>query len=218
MEVPQWFRWLILILIMLCLICVIYSITQVFITRQKRRARLHINLLETKEQMLLDRIADLERQLAALRNTSIPAQEDEMIYGKKVFISYSSKDYAIANAVRELLKQHKIPSFMAPESIPAGSNYTQEIPEAIGACFAMVVLLSQSAQESKWVPKEIDMALEDNVPVIPFLVDINKPNRQFRFMLGQCQYIHPREDANNANQELIARLKHLQAAARSVTQ
>lgn len=218
MEIPEWMRWLLPIMILLCICVLIVLFIQTYVTRERRRANLHINLIETKEKMLLERIADLEAQLAALSNAAVPAQDDDLVNGKKVFISYSSKNYPIANAVRELLAQHKIPSFMAPESIPAGSNYTREIPEAIGECFAMVVLLSQSAQESKWVSKEVDMALEDNVPVIPFLVDIDKPNRQFRFMLGQCQFIHSQVDAGKANRELVARLKHLQAAARSVAQ
>ena len=128
-----------------------------------------------------------------------------------VFISYSSIDQLQAETVRGVLEKNGIPCWMAPRDIPGGSNYTKEIPDAICNCFAMVVLLSQSAQDSLWVPKEINMALDENVPVIPFLVDINNPNRQFRFMLGQCQYIQSIKDPNSAKHELISRLKHLQS-------
>jgi len=48
-----------------------------------------------------------------------------------VFISYSSKEYETANIVRQTLKSNKIKCWMAPESIPAGSNYSREIPKGI---------------------------------------------------------------------------------------
>lgn len=211
MVLPDWMRWLILMMLLLLLLIIPIFMAQAATNRERRRARLQINLLKTREQSLLMQVQQLDAQLKKLTNKNPAAEDEPLENGKKVFISYSSNDYEIAKPLRDLLQQNQIPCFMAPESIPAGSNYTKEIPDAICNCFAMVVLLSQSAQDSLWVPKEINMALDENVPVIPFLVDINNPNRQFRFMLGQCQYIQSIKDPNSAKHELISRLKHLQS-------
>ena len=41
-----------------------------------------------------------------------------------IFISYSTKNSDIARAIRKLFQDHGITCWMAPESIPAGSNYS----------------------------------------------------------------------------------------------
>ena len=68
---------------------------------------------------------------------------------RQVFISYSSKDYSQALSVRNVLEQNGITCWMAPESIPGGSNYTKEIPIAIRECQAFVLMLSANAQNPK---------------------------------------------------------------------
>ena len=68
-----------------------------------------------------------------------------------VFISYSSKEYETANIVRQTLKSNKIKCWMAPESIPAGSNYSREIPKGIRESQIFLLILFSSSQDSIWV-------------------------------------------------------------------
>ena len=48
-----------------------------------------------------------------------------------VFISYSSVEYATALQIRSALESNRIDCWMAPESIPPGSDYADEIQGAI---------------------------------------------------------------------------------------
>ena len=42
-----------------------------------------------------------------------------------IFISYSSKEYSSAKKIKEYLDSNDISCWMAPDSIPEGSNYTK---------------------------------------------------------------------------------------------
>ena len=66
-----------------------------------------------------------------------------------IFISYSSKDFETANVIRNYLNDICF-VWMAPFSIPAGSNYAEEIPKAIEASSTFVLLLSLNSIKSKW--------------------------------------------------------------------
>ena len=75
-----------------------------------------------------------------------------------VFISYSSRDYEQAQKLRIRLEQDGITCWMAPENIRAGQDYASEIPAAIANCSVFLLLLTDNAQRSTWVPKELDTA------------------------------------------------------------
>ena len=92
-----------------------------------------------------------------------------------VFISYSTMNTQIANDVRKFLQSHGINCWMAPESIPAGSNYTKEIPYGIIYSKLAVLIVSSAALNSVWVNHEITYLLDINRTIIPFIVeDIKK--------------------------------------------
>lgn len=126
-----------------------------------------------------------------------------------VFVSYSSKEYEQANIVRLTLKNNGISCWMAPESIPGGSSYTVEIPKAIKNCKVFVVVLSTLSQESKWVSKEIQQALNNNKVIIPFLIENCKITDSFNFMIGECQRINAFEETQKSLEELVNLLKTL---------
>lgn len=123
-----------------------------------------------------------------------------------VFISYSSIDYAVASNVRSILRQNGIECWMAPESIPAGSDYGEEIPTAIEACDAFVLVLSENSQNSKWVPKEIDLAITNDKIIIPLHIDDKQLNKSFNFRLTNTQRIEAYQQTANAFNELIGRV------------
>ena len=126
-----------------------------------------------------------------------------------VFISYSSKDYAIALQIKEILTQNDISCWMAPESIPVGSDYANEIPDAVENCIAFVLLLTHNSQKSVWVPKELDLALTNNIPVLPFHLDQSGLTPAFNFKLGNVQRLEAFNNFSNAIHELVRRIQKL---------
>ena len=124
----------------------------------------------------------------------------------KIFISYSSKERNIADKVKLVLESNGVACWMAPNSIPPGSNYTKEIPIAIESADAVVLILSKSAQESNWVPKEIDSAINKGKMIIPLQIDNEHITEQFGFMLSQYQRIDAYNRLSDAFEELVKRL------------
>lgn len=93
-----------------------------------------------------------------------------------IFISYSTKNQDIALNVRRYLEAHGLTCWMAPESIPAGSNYTKEIPYGILNSKIAVLILSDAAIHSIWVNQEVTYLLNADHIVIPYLVASHKRN------------------------------------------
>lgn len=88
-----------------------------------------------------------------------------------VFISYKSEKYNDALWVRDQLEKNGLKCWIAPDSIPGGSSYAAEISDAINNCKAFVLILSQSAKNSKWVVKELDQAINHHKAVFPFMIE-----------------------------------------------
>ena len=104
-----------------------------------------------------------------------------------VFISYSSKDYAVATKIRNRLCQNNVDCWMAPDSIPGGSDYAREIPAAIESCDYFLIILSENSQKSVWVPKELDLAITAKKTVLPIIIDSSVLEASFRLRLSNVQ-------------------------------
>ena len=130
--------------------------------------------------------------------------------GKKyVFISYSSKDLAVVNVVLGVLRDMNIAYWKAPENIPAGSSYAQEIVSALSNCSLVLVFLSANSQSSQWVEKEIDSAVNYNKKIIPLMIDDKPMNGVFRFYLNNVQMIFYKQDPKAAIEDLKPHLEAL---------
>lgn len=110
---------------------------------------------------------------------------------KHVFISYKSEEYDQASAVRMLLKMEGIPVWMAPESIESGDNYPTAIGKALDGCGCVLLMMSKASQASRWIQKEIEMAIGLSKTVVPLRLDDSPLNFSFRFMIGDCQAEKP---------------------------
>ncbi len=128
-----------------------------------------------------------------------------------VFISYSTKESAVAEQTRQVLEANKIPCWMAPQSIPAGSDYGAEIPKAIGKCKVLLLLLSQASQESNWVPKEVGLAIGKGKIIVPFQIDNSVISDSFNFYLTNSQRISAYNRMSDAYKDLTNRLLDLLA-------
>lgn len=106
-----------------------------------------------------------------------------------IFISYSSLEYNKADEIRTILKKNACICWMAPESIPAGSDYGVEIPPAIKNCDIFLLILSYASQASTWVPKELDFAITSKKTILPIHIDDSPISDTFLFRLSNIQAI-----------------------------
>ncbi len=104
-----------------------------------------------------------------------------------VFISYASEQDEIAHAVWANLQERGIQTWIYKESVPAGSNYLDELPKAIDSIEVMVLLLSEEAQESPWVQREVGCAVDENKVILPFQLSEFPLNVEMKFLLKNSQ-------------------------------
>lgn len=123
--------------------------------------------------------------------------------GKYVFISYKVEDSDDAVWVKETLESNGIQCWMAPDSIPGGSSYASEIENSIKDCSAFVLVLSEKAQGSKWVSKELDRAINFGKRVMPFTLDDAPLKNDFSFYLSNVQRYDATTDKLAAIQTMI---------------
>ncbi len=123
-----------------------------------------------------------------------------------VFISYKAEEFAEASWVRSVLEENGLTCWMAPASIPGGSSYADEIDDAIGNCRVFVLILSQKAQESKWVKKELDMALNKEKVILPFMIENFQLQKAFNYYLTDVQRYTAYLSKANAMNDMIDRI------------
>lgn len=129
--------------------------------------------------------------------------------GKYVFISYKVEEFDQALAVKNHLEANYIPCWMAPMSIRGGQSYAQEIPPAIHNSSAFVLILSQKAQESKWVPRELDQAINSEKVVLPYVVENCPLRSDFSFYLTNVQRYDAFREPDAALERMTADIQRL---------
>ena len=117
-----------------------------------------------------------------------------------VFISYSSKNLEYADAMRNLLKNIGVKTWMAPGDIPAGSTYAGVITRALKGSDCLVLLLTDDSQKSTWVDKEVERALSYGKTIIPVALESLTLNDNFEFYLGNQQIV-PVKQISRDNKE-----------------
>ncbi|VGO11886.1 hypothetical protein PDESU_00434 [Pontiella desulfatans] len=107
---------------------------------------------------------------------------------KKAFISYSSKNTSDAEALCRLLEDRGIPCWMAPRNILPGDDYGEAISKALAEVDALVLLLTENANHSTWVAKEVESGLSNDKRIIPVSLGGVKPSGKLKFYLGAIQW------------------------------
>ena len=106
-----------------------------------------------------------------------------------VFISYSSKNQQMADSVRLMLKENRIPCWMAPYDIPAGHRYAYVINEALENCSCLLLLLTNASQNSQFVEREVERAITYRKPILPMQLEDLELNSGFKFYIGNSQIV-----------------------------
>lgn len=127
-----------------------------------------------------------------------------------VFISYSSGDKKTADAICSSLEQAGFNCWIAPRNIAPGCDYGEAIIDGISQSHLMVLVLSRAANASQQVKREVERAVNKNIPIIPFRIDDVPMSKALEFYLSTAHWL----DAYTP--PLSKHLKHLESAARSI--
>jgi|GEM_PF-7049624 len=106
-----------------------------------------------------------------------------------VFISHSSKDKTIADAVCATLEAKGIRCWIAPRDILPGRDYGEAIIDAITQCRFMILVLSSNANRSPQVTREVERAVNKGVVIIPFRVEDVALSKSLEFFLSSPHWL-----------------------------
>lgn len=109
-----------------------------------------------------------------------------MKYRYDIFISYSRRDYAIADKIVSALNAGGFTYYRDQQGIESGSDFLQSIINAIDRCKLFLCVLSENAYSSEFVIKELEYALQrKEIIVLPVIVDNSLLPDRLSFSLGR---------------------------------
>ena len=100
-----------------------------------------------------------------------------------VFISYSARDKAVADALCATLESRKIRCWIAPRDVLPGTDYPAALVEALNSSRVFVLVFSKESNESTHVMREVQVAVSNGMPIIPFRIEDVKPTESMQFFL-----------------------------------
>jgi len=104
--------------------------------------------------------------------------------GHEIFICYSSKDKPIADAMCTRLESSGIRCWYAPRDVLPGTNYQEEIIDAIDKTQIMVLIFSANSNNSTHVIRELTKAVSNGVIIIPFRIEEILPSKSMEYLIG----------------------------------
>lgn len=90
----------------------------------------------------------------------------------KVFISHKQEDSYVANKIANELKALKVPYYLdiLDNSITkSGKELTDHIKQNLNDCTDIIVVMSETTRFSQWVPFEVGMSAQNDMPTATFL-------------------------------------------------
>jgi TPR repeat protein len=123
-----------------------------------------------------------------------------------VFISFASKDRGFATKICESLEQRGIGCWIAVRDIGPGENFQSAVFDAIDSAKVMVLVFSENAHYSDEVKKEIVLAGQCRLTVIPVRIEDVRPHGAFAYELATRQWVDLFEDWEGSVQRLIEQI------------
>lgn len=106
-----------------------------------------------------------------------------------VFISYSSKDKPIADAVCAHIEATGIRCWIAPRDIAPGEDWPTAITKAISSSRVMVLIFSANSNASDDVGRELMLAASHKLVIIPFKVEDIEPEPGKLYYLARTHWL-----------------------------
>ena len=106
-----------------------------------------------------------------------------------VFVSYSTKDRPVADAVVAGLESKGIRCWVVPRDLKQDMSWGAAIAEAIESSHAVVIIFSDQANNSRQVSVEVELAINKGLDIIPFRVEDSKPSGSLAYFLSTTHWI-----------------------------
>jgi hypothetical protein len=125
---------------------------------------------------------------------------------QKIFISYSSKDKKAALTICDAIEARGYSCWISCRDIDPGENFQEAIVKAIRSTPLVVLVFSANSNNSSEIKKEIALASQNSVTVIPVRVEDVIPSDAFVYEFATRQWIDLFGDWERAMKQLLAHI------------
>jgi hypothetical protein len=120
-----------------------------------------------------------------------------------VFISHSSEDKIVANAVLAKLEQEKIRCWISYRDILPSLGYGKSIIDAINKSALMVLIFSKNSHDSDQVLREVERAVSKGVPILPLRIEDILPEGDMEYFLSAVHWLDAFEPPLNKHIQIL---------------
>lgn len=107
-----------------------------------------------------------------------------------IFISHSSKEAEAAKRICEILEENGKKCFLAPRDIRAGREYAEEIINGIDQSETMLLLMSEAANRSPHVLREVERAVSKSIPILVYKLEEVELSKSMEYFLMTHQWVN----------------------------
>jgi formylglycine-generating enzyme required for sulfatase activity len=106
-----------------------------------------------------------------------------------VFVSHSSRDKVVADAVCAALEARGIRCWVAHRDIRLGEIWARAVVDAIDASRVLVLVFSGQANRSPQVLREVAEAVDRDIPIITLRIGAVPPSRELGYYIKAVQWL-----------------------------
>lgn len=106
-----------------------------------------------------------------------------------LFISHSSADASVANEMCTYIENNGAECFIAPRDIHPGKEYAEEIIHGIKRADAMILIMSENANKSPHVLREVERAVSRSIPILVYKLEDVELSKSMEYFLMTHQWI-----------------------------
>jgi hypothetical protein len=133
-----------------------------------------------------------------------------------IFISHSSQDRRVAVRICDALERLGLGCWLASRDIDPGENFQEAIVRAIRSVRVMVLVFTGNANNSNEIKKEIALASQNGLPVIPLRVEDVVPSDAFLYELSTRQWVDAFDDWDRAMTRLAGQIGDIAGQERPI--
>ncbi|MBQ3906370.1 MAG: toll/interleukin-1 receptor domain-containing protein, partial [Lachnospiraceae bacterium] len=131
-----------------------------------------------------------ETEAQATMGETAAAQETKPVKNElDVFISYSTKNKNVADAVVANFEQHGIRCWYAPRDILPGQEWVSAIKEALHKAKVFVLIYTDESNASRQVMNEVALAFNANKTIVPFRLTEGNMNDELEYYLTRVHWL-----------------------------
>jgi hypothetical protein len=132
---------------------------------------------------------DAEPEASVQRPKADPSEPPPQSASHEVFVSYSTQDKPVADAIVARLEQAGIRCWIAPRDVLPGRVWGEAIVEAIASTRLMVIVLSGESNHSPQVVREVERAIAAGLVVVPFRIEEIEPTGAMAYFLASEHWL-----------------------------